>query len=198
MLALCEGHFGQARAYFEPSQEIFRQSDDRENIGWMLAQFGFLSLYEGDHRQAKALFEASVPILQAAYKPGVPMSLLGLAHTLRLEGDWVRASEACRQSLGMLREWSMVLGVPERFECLAQLAVAQGQAGRAAQLFGAADSLRSRMGMPLPPVGRPNYESELEAARTGLGEAAFMAAWAVGQEMTIEKAFAYALEETAR
>ena len=75
--------------------------------------------------------------------------------------------------------------------------VARGQArpSRAAQLVGAAATLRERIGSPLPTPGQKELEKTLTTAREALGEAAFAAAWDAGRAMTMEQAVEYALSE---
>src|SRR5947209_12434670 len=77
-------------------------------------------------------------------------------------------------------------------EGLADMAVAQGVVDPsvggvqskalsslwAAQLWGAAESLREAIGAPMPPVDRAPYERALATARARLGEQAFARAWA--------------------
>jgi hypothetical protein len=80
-------------------------------------------------------------------------------------------------------------------EAIASLVVTHGQAARAARLLAAAASLRERLGTPLPPIERPEFERSVAAARTALGEPAFAAAWSAGQAMPVEQAVCVALEE---
>ena len=82
-------------------------------------------------------------------------------------------------------------------EGLAGLAAAQGQAGRAARLFGAAEALRESVSNRIPPSERAEYDHNIAAARAQLSEAAFAASWAGGRAMSLEQAVAYALDEDA-
>ena len=72
----------------------------------------------------------------------------------------------------------------ERFAALAR---AEGDAQRAARLFGAAAAVREAIGSPLPPVDRPWYEREVDATREALGEKGYTTAWAEGRAMTWEE-----------
>ncbi len=56
----------------------------------------------------------------------------------------------------------------------------------AAQLWGAAESLREAINDPIPPVERATYERSVAAARDQIGEKAFAAAWAEGRAMSPE------------
>ena len=64
----------------------------------------------------------------------------------------------------------------------------EGMAGVvAAQLWGAAESLRERRGVPLRPFERVDYEPAVAAARMQLGTKAFEVAWAEGPSMTLDQ-----------
>jgi len=70
------------------------------------------------------------------------------------------------------------------------MVVGQGEAGWAAQLWGAAEALRESVAVPMPQVERANYEYAIATARTHLGKQAFATAWAQGRMMTPEQAIA--------
>jgi DNA-binding NarL/FixJ family response regulator len=76
---------------------------------------------------------------------------------------------------------------------LGDIAKDQGDDGRAARLFGAAQALRQALGASLSPAERARYEPDLAATRAALGEAAFEAASAEGRAMPPERAIDYAL-----
>ena len=76
---------------------------------------------------------------------------------------------------------------------MAGAAGTQGQAQRAARLWGAAEALREDIGVPLQPEDRKLLDPHLAAARSSLGEAAWQATLAEGRVMTPEQAIEYSL-----
>jgi hypothetical protein len=58
-----------------------------------------------------------------------------------------------------------------------------GEPAWGVRLLGKAAEWRERIGTPLPPVYRARYEQAVAAARAGLSEEAFEAAWSEGQTM---------------
>src|SRR5207248_141709 len=98
------------------------------------------------------------------------------------QGDFVPARSRHRESLMIGRELGNHEVIAHALEGFADLAVAQGQAERAAQLFGVAERLRET-----PDVRwegqNIDYQRGLAAARTLLDEGAFAAAWAAGRAM---------------
>jgi hypothetical protein len=74
-----------------------------------------------------------------------------------------------------------------------------GQAGRGARLFGAVNELVQKIfgGRSLTDkFDSQEYERGLSAAHAQLGEIAFAAVFAEGQQMTLDEAVAYALADT--
>jgi hypothetical protein len=63
-------------------------------------------------------------------------------------------------------------------------------------LLGAATTVRETLGAPLPASERAEYEQAVAPTRAALGEAAWAAAFAEGQALTLEQAIAEALSES--
>jgi DNA-binding CsgD family transcriptional regulator len=92
------------------------------------------------------------------------------------------------QRLNMMRLLASNLNVS------AALAGAQEQAERSARLWGAAETLRERIGIVFSPFERSYFEPYISAAQGRLDEASWDAAWAEGRALTLEQAVEYALE----
>jgi hypothetical protein len=75
------------------------------------------------------------------------------------------------------------------------VAVALGDAKRAARLWGAASAWREANNEPLPPTYQRDYAPSFVQARTQLGEEVYTSAWLEGHAMSPEQAIALALEE---
>jgi hypothetical protein len=69
-----------------------------------------------------------------------------------------------------------------------------GQPLRAARLFGASDALFEAIGQVRDPAFAAAYERFVADVRAQVDAAAFAAAYAAGQALTLEQAIAYALE----
>ena len=52
------------------------------------------------------------------------------------------------------------------------------------------------MGAPLPPAELAEHDRSVAAARAGLGEEAFAAAWAAGRAMSLEEVTTFALRDS--
>ncbi len=108
-------------------------------------------------------------------------------------GDGEEAALRCRESLALLTKGGWKRESMECLETMAGAATLLGQSERAARLCGAADALRERLGTPLRPFEQAPHGQRVAALQATLGEEAFAAAWAEGQELSLELAFAEAL-----
>jgi hypothetical protein len=94
----------------------------------------------------------------------------------------------------MVQELGNPYVIRNALEGLADLSVAQGQAERAARLFGAAERLHAAAGIRWE-GHQSDYQRSVAAARTQLGEAAFAGAWEAGRALPLEEAIRVALAE---
>jgi len=148
---------------------------------------------QADYPRAATLLEQSLALFRTAGdKWGMAMSLHNLGYVRQHLRDNRRAAEHFQESLALGRELNFREIV---IMCLAGLAGASAgdlQPERAARLLGAADALLKATGAQLEPADRPDFERNVGMVRARLGEAAFAAAWAEGQGMTLEQAIEYA------
>jgi non-specific serine/threonine protein kinase len=128
----------------------------------------------------------------------VARALTMLGRLARAAGDRQRAAALCTEGLATFRELAFKPGIGDCLEALADLGLDAGQAAHAARLLAATESLRavaSTSGHSAPPATR---QRRVAAARAGLDDAAFAAAWAQGGAMDVDAAAAYALEHHRR
>jgi hypothetical protein len=118
-----------------------------------------------------------------------------LGRVFLLQGQVALARSSFQQSLRIRRELGFPQGIAAGLESWARLAAAERDPEGAVRLIGAAEALRKKITMPLPPIEQPEQTQVLEAARASLGEQGFAAAWEAGRAMTWEQAVASALQE---
>ena len=75
------------------------------------------------------------------------------------------------------------------------ISVTEGNAVKAARMYGAYQTAFERMGTPLSTESQRMHEPYVTAARNQLGDATSEAAWKAGQAMSLDGAVAYALGE---
>ena len=98
-----------------------------------------------------------------------------------------------RQALILWRDLADLRDVGVGLDGLALAAAAQGQMRRAARLFGAATAVRERPGLIGNPIREDDHARAVEATRSSLGEAGFVAAWEEGRALSLELAIETAL-----
>jgi ATP/maltotriose-dependent transcriptional regulator MalT len=192
-----QGEYALARPLAEESVELFRQGEDKFGLGITLSRLGITALAQGDHTAAWAYLEEGVAIsreIEDSWALALALRNLGIG-AFRL-GDYERSATWLRESLAVLREPGNPLYM-QNLELLAAAVSMQGEHGRAAWLFGAAEALREAVGAFVLPLYRAEYDRGVAATRTGLDEAAFSAAWSEGRAMTPEQAVEYALEPSS-
>jgi tetratricopeptide (TPR) repeat protein len=200
-VAAQRGDYATARPLCEEALALFRALGDRVNRARPLFNLGYLARVRGDYATARALSEEALTVLRILGTPnGIADGLLEVGKMAHLQGEYATAQTYYAESLSLLQD----LGVP-RYTLIALLglgAVLVAQAGdqlvlltRATQVLGAATALLEQISASLTAEEQPPHvEQALAMARAELGEAAFVAAWAAGQRLTLEQAIALALD----
>jgi tetratricopeptide (TPR) repeat protein len=188
------GDYTHARAAFEESLAIFRTFGNRRHEAFTLHNLGMTAYHQNDLGAARSLYEASLQIKEElGDKWGVASTLVYLANVTRRQGDLALTRELLVRSLELRQELSDKRGLIETLEGFAAYAVALQRADVAVLLFGAAQSLREGLGFVLHTADRAERDRNAAAARSRLTSAAFEAALARGQAMTLEHVLEYAL-----
>jgi len=176
----------------------------KEGIAASLCLSGQLALIQGEIITAHSLVQESAALYkEMGHRHDTGWSLSKLARVVAAQGDYAAARALYEESLAITREVSNKLHIASGLEGLAAVVAAQGYLPTrqgtqwAAQLWGAAESLRKAIGVPIPPIDLADYERSLSAARTHLDEQAFADSWAEGRTMTPEQALAAQGRRTA-
>src|SRR5574341_1092978 len=187
--ALFQGDFSGAQAYLEQHQAIVQAVNSASGLVENKRLRGYVALRQGENAAARALLEEARDLAEA----GEDMPLLARCYThlgyvaLR-EGHHVEAHTLLADGLRGFHEIGASDGIQLALRGLAALATVQRQPEQAARLFGAAEALRERIRIVLPPVERPEYGQYVAAARAQTENGAFTAAWAEGQALSLDEA----------
>jgi DNA-binding CsgD family transcriptional regulator len=188
-----QGDYAAARPLAEESVGLFREGEDRFGLGITLSRLGITALAQGDHAAARAALEEGVEICREIDDDwALALALRNLGIGAFREGDDEEAVTRLAESLAVLQETGNPLYM-QNLELLAAAVAMQGNQRRAALLFGAAEALREAVGAFVLPLYRAEYDRGVAAARAGLTEATFNAAWREGRAMTPEQAVEYVL-----
>jgi predicted ATPase/DNA-binding SARP family transcriptional activator len=197
-VAQVQGDYAWARTLQEESLALRRDLGDRRGIAYSLINLGRVVQLQGDYAQARALQEQSLALFRELDdRRNIAYSLSSLGNVACDQGDCARATRLHEESLTMHRELGDKEGIATNLEGMARAATAPCAApeilARASRLFSAAAALREAIGTPLPPSARAGYERATAAVRAAAGEAAWSAAWADGQTLTLEQTIDLAL-----
>jgi predicted ATPase/class 3 adenylate cyclase/DNA-binding SARP family transcriptional activator len=191
------GDLPTAYRLFEKCLDIHRETGNRESAALAANALAGVAQRQGDWGVAEALGKENLAVSrEIGQKTVIASSLLHLGNGARARGEREVARACYHESLTAWRELDHKGGIATSLEAFGAL-LDQEQPVRAARLFGAAAGLREALGTRGRPVRLPAYSSSVVSVRTALGEEAFATAWAEGQEMPLDDAMKYALEETA-
>jgi tetratricopeptide (TPR) repeat protein len=196
-LALLRGDLVQARNLFQEAITTWDFGSQAMSSGWRVF-LGIVTLYSGDPIEARRLLTESLRIgLELKNAVLVARTCTYLAETALWEGDLDQAGHWLAQSLAHHADprWNTIDQV-ERLFLAARLVTAQSEYLRAATLFGLADQVSTRINyVPAEPV-----YSLIEVAsanvRAALAADSFAEAFAAGQQISLDEAFATILNPT--
>ncbi|HEY1409505.1 MAG TPA: tetratricopeptide repeat protein, partial [Promineifilum sp.] len=123
--------------------------------------------------------------------------LANLGHAVVDNGEPERATAILRESLSIVEEDPRPGEVAWSLWGFSKVSLSKGQLERAARLYGAAEGLLTSSGSTTDPLDRADAEHNKSRLRIELGEEAFSTAWAEGEQLSLEAAVAYAVEEQA-
>jgi predicted ATPase len=206
---LWEGDYDQSVRLLEESLAVDAVVNGYEGSSLALNTLGEVALAQGDHATARARFRESQAF---SHKMGdtwySAAAHLGEGYVALDEGNTKEAAACYRESLTIfasLPDWD---DERRRLGVAAALAALTNAAGyiaseRMVRLYAAAAALRTSVGNKLEggpfqlPSSRVADEQVRASMRTAVGDAAFDAAWADGQALTLKQAVEEALAFTA-
>jgi predicted ATPase/class 3 adenylate cyclase/Tfp pilus assembly protein PilF len=186
------GDIALARQQLNESLDTFRDLGDRPNVANVLYRLGELSRREGDYDDArKALDESLALWREIRHALGEAAVELSVGEVDRLTGDSRQALRRFRRALEGLRELRNPAGVASCLDHIAAVMAARPNVELAAELIGAADAIRDRMGaVPPSEIDRPLDPAEVRAK---LGDDEFDRAKARGAALSEDQAVELAL-----
>jgi predicted ATPase/DNA-binding XRE family transcriptional regulator len=186
-LARYQADDARATALYEESLAMTREIGDTWSTAMILGNLGEVARDQGDTRRAVALCEESLGLCRAlGDQSGMAYALNYLGVVARERGEYERALALYAESLALWRHVGQRSEIATCLEGLAEAACALGHATLAARLLGAAAALRERIGAPVPPADRPDYERTVTSVQSAL-EYAFLPAWEVGQALPLDQ-----------
>jgi non-specific serine/threonine protein kinase len=199
-----DGDLGRATTLLEESAELVRRAGAGTAYNTVLTSYAespFTNLArlaerQGDLGRARQSYDEAMAFSQArGDSHGVGNVLRALGLLACRQGDAGRGSTLLRDSLRLFHELADTPCSWNGLVLLAHAATLEGRCTRAAHLLGAAETQQRASGLEPLRMTREVHDDTVTAARSGLGEDAFAAAWEEGRAMTLDEAVAYALAD---
>jgi tetratricopeptide (TPR) repeat protein len=189
-IELAEGNLSSAHQILNEALSISEKNNNQFSVGFLKAALGLIDCYEENYARGKETIEIGIEKVREKYAPDAVHLLTYRSHALWLEKDLPGAARLYRDTIQELQHNYIFIRIPECLEGLGKIAVLQNDFERAARLFGTAEAMREKMGTPIPPVQRGDYDAHVQSLGT-----AFESSWRDGRAMTMEQVIDYALEE---
>jgi tetratricopeptide (TPR) repeat protein len=175
--------FALAKTWFEKGLELAHRHGSEEAIGIALIVLGRVAYAEGDYARATSLYEESVR------RGGAALNELG--KVALAQANYAQAATLFRRCLQQYSEYLHLTLFS--LEGLGAVAAEQGDAQRAARLWGAVQAQRALADLPRDAIDTPDYERWVAAAQARFDPETFAAAWQAGRALSLEEAVAEAL-----
>jgi predicted ATPase len=193
LLGLAEEALSPERAVaaYEQAAAMARSAGKEGAVGAVLHNIGVVALRIGDFTRARTYLEESLEIGRRVNQADhVALALSDLGFLALAENRLDEAEANLRESLALSRAGRYTEAVMWAVEGLASIALRRGASAEATRLLAATSRPRAELalGENLYPIGDQARAQTLDAAKTTLGDAAFAAAWAEGEALSIEDA----------
>jgi predicted ATPase len=184
-----QGDQERARELHERNLALRRELGDRWGVAMSLNSLGWIALAQRDQRRALLSLQESLTLVrQLGDRRGIAMVLTGLGW-VSLDRDDARQAQVCmREGLVLFRDLGSMIDICLCLEGLGAVAGLQGEAEKAARLFGAAYALRAAMNIDYAPVTERHYARHRETARAQIGADTWSGAWAAGRALSLDQA----------
>ena len=198
LLALLQGDLAQAHTYLDEAVTTATAFNYQEMIGLWQPVLGIVTLYRGDLTAARRLLTASLRLAAELKDTNFQARICAyLAETELSEGLLDEADQWLRQSLAYpTAQRRHDVHEVARLWVAARLATAQQQYPRAATFFGLAEAIHCQINYAIGGPMRALADAALATVQAALEPAAFAEAFAAGQVMSLDEAFATLLAPT--
>jgi predicted ATPase/DNA-binding XRE family transcriptional regulator len=194
--AIYGGDFSSPYAWLEEARTIFHELGAQPDEADVVNMFGILAYWQGDYQQALTYLEQAIALDEKVgnrYWANWPR--INMAYALLRNGNDPQAGKYFKVCLRQFQKDSSPIGVVYTIEGLASLYVYRAQPERAVRLLACADAMRKKLGNPRPPVEQGDVDKDIIVCLGKMGETGFSDAYDDGNNMSLEEAVAYALEE---
>jgi non-specific serine/threonine protein kinase len=146
-LAVLQGDYGQAKAFYEESLSLYRKLQDKEGIASSCFSLGIVAQRQSDYRRAMMLWEESLAMFrELGNKRYIALSLTSLGQIAEVQGDYSLANALHEESLASSRKLSNKWDIVYPLGGLVSVALHQGDYKRAEELCEEILALKRELG----------------------------------------------------
>jgi predicted ATPase len=188
-----QGELDRARSEFVAIKERAEEIDSSYMVAFATVNLGEVGWRSRDFESSlEYSLNAAALFRELGDEGGVTTALLGCGWTALAISDSARAEGFFREALGIVGRLGWVRGTAEVAAGLGATLIARDEAGRGAQLLGAARALYEEVGTDLnEELQEQIRERAIADAEIALGADEFAAAWARGEGMTLDEVVAF-------
>jgi predicted ATPase len=198
-IVAAQGDLEQAAALYHDTLVLLRRLNFKQGHAWLLKSMGELAWSRAEYDEAAELLAMSLDLFrELGEKFGAAVTLYKGGYVALHQGILARAEALLEEGLALYQEFGNRWGIAHCLAGFGALALARAQPEQATRLLGAASALLAAIDHHLEHPDSAVYDDSLAKVRDQLDEAAFAAAWAEGQAMTMEEAIACATTEDAQ
>jgi predicted ATPase len=184
-----------AKALAEESLALARELNDRRLISLNLNALGEVARQQEDYEAAREFYEEALALAgQESAKHMIPVYTLNLASVACLQRDYRSATSFALEALKVSEEFGDKIVTGTALGVFAASAVAAGDSGKAARLWGAAQAIFDAADYKLDRIDQAFVDRYVGEARAAMGEGAYEARFREGRAMRLEHAVALARE----
>jgi len=191
---LKRGDFDNARHFLEQHLTLDRELQFWDGIASALNDLGGFYRHLGEMDRAAAYYQESLQICRA-HGLIIRQPLVFLGWLALRRDDYPLAAQLFKEYFAPIRKTYNQDSAGFLLMGLAAVAGGEGQAERAAKLWGAAESLLGAPRDVLEAFDWAEFERHVQKARQQIGEDRFASLAAEGRGMSVDQAVAYALEK---
>jgi predicted ATPase/transcriptional regulator with XRE-family HTH domain/Tfp pilus assembly protein PilF len=195
-LAERQGDHARAWRRYTQSLRLRRALGDAQGVATGLNNLGSLAVQQGDLARARPVLEESLTIRRhLGDEHGAVLTLHSLGELARVQGDLVQARAYYVEAVQIAARLVMRRQIADCLEGLAAIALAHGDAERAARTLGTLEALHASSAGARLPAERAATEGLVASARNRLGAAGYAVEHARGRAMALDDAIALAVQD---
>ncbi len=197
-LSVASGDYEQAEIYFTEARHLTHRLGQPSSEAYLLLEMARMERERGNLPLAAELAEACVKQFREMGErraEAAAMTELGLVSAR--QGSLQQATESIYGAASIQQDLRDEYGIARGLEGLIGLAVVSEHADLGAKLGGATESWRAVHSTARSVAEREDFDRDIAAVQSALGDNAFREAWEVGRTMTLEQTLATARQVLA-